>query len=99
MAQARSGLVGLRRVVAPAVSSLRTYWGTAALLGAAAVAALVALLPVTALVAPGEAGVAPRLGLTPWRGGDLEIHWTSFAWDPTALRQATLGGCFACSSP
>lgn len=94
MAQGRSGLVGLRRVVAPAVSSLRTYWGKAALLGAAAVAALVALLPVTALVAPGEAGVAPRLGLTPSRGGDLGIHWTSFAWDPTALRQATLGMLF-----
>jgi hypothetical protein len=57
---------------------------------AAAVAALAALLPVTSLVAPGAAGLGPRLGLTPWRGGSLGIHWTSFAWDPTATRHAAL---------
>jgi hypothetical protein len=57
---------------------------------AAAVAALAALLPVTSLVASGDAGLAPRLGLIPWRGGSLGIHWTSFAWDPAATRQAAL---------
>ncbi len=80
----------LRRVGAPAVSGLRTHWGTAALLTAAAVAALAALLPVTSLVAPSETGLAPRLALIPWRGGSLGIHWTSFAWDPTATRHAAL---------
>jgi len=80
----------LRRVLAPAVAGLRTYWGTAVLLMAAAAAALAALLPVTSLIAPGDAGLAPRLGLAPWRGGSLGIHWTSFAWDPTATRQAAL---------
>jgi len=84
----------LRRVVVPAVSSLRTYWGTAALLMAAAVAALAALLPVTSLVAPGSGELAPRLGLAPWRGGDLGIHWTPFAWDPTAARNAALAMLF-----
>src|SRR5260370_8581045 len=85
MRQAPSGrLVGLRRVVAPAVASLRTYRGTAALLMAAAVAALAALLPVTSLVSSDDAGLAPRLRLIPWRGGSLGIHWTAFAWDPAA---------------
>lgn len=91
MPQEPSGrLVWLRRVLAPALSSLRAYWGTAALLMAAAVAALAALLPVTSLVAPDETGLAPRLGLTPWRGGSLGIHWTTFAWDPTGTQHAAL---------
>src|SRR5260370_22148715 len=91
MRQAPSGrLVGLRRVVAPAVASLRTYRGTAALLMAAAVAALAALLPVTSLVSSDDAGLAPRLRLIPWRGGGLGIHWTPVAWGPAATRHAAL---------
>jgi hypothetical protein len=95
MPQEPSGrLVWLRRVLAPAISSVRAYWGTAALLWAAAAAALAALLPVTSLVAPDETGLAPRLGLTPWRGGGLGIPWTIFAWDPTATQHAALGMLF-----
>jgi putative ABC transport system permease protein len=91
MTRESPGALGsLRRVVAPAVVGLRTYWVTAALLLAAAVAALAALLPVTSLVAPDEAGVAPRLALAPWRGGGLGIPWTTFAWDPTATQHAAL---------
>src|SRR5260370_9762861 len=91
MRQAPSGrLVGLRRVVAPAVASLRTYRGTAALLMAAAVAALAALLPVTSLVASDDAGLAPRPPPIPWRGGGLRVLPAAFAWDPAAPPPAAL---------
>jgi hypothetical protein len=69
--------VKLRRSLAPALWGIRVYWGTATLLAMTAAAALGALWPVTALVAP---RATTRLGLPPWRGGDLGMAWSTLAW-------------------
>src|SRR3989442_12292776 len=47
-----------------------------------AATALASLLPVTSL--------APRLGLPPWRGGDLGMAWSTLAWSPTATHHTAL---------
>ena len=47
-----------------------------------AATALAALLPVTSL--------ATRLGLPPWRGGDLGMAWSTLAWSPTATHHTAL---------
>jgi putative ABC transport system permease protein len=79
--------VNLRRSLAPALWGIRAYWGTATLLAMTAAAALGALWPVTALVAP---RATTRLGLPPWRGGDLGMAWSTLAWSPTVTRHAAL---------
>ena len=75
-------LTNLRRSVAPAAWGIRAYWGTAVLLAMTAATALAALLPVTSL--------ATRLGLRPWRGGDLGMAWSTLAWSPTATHHTAL---------
>jgi len=52
------------------------------LLALTAATALAALLPVTSL--------ATRLGLPPWRGGDLGMVWSTLAESPTATRHTAL---------
>lgn len=76
------------------VWGLRTYWATALLLLATAATALATLLPITSLAAPGDGGLSTRLGLAPWRGGDLEMVWSALAWSPTATRHAALLALF-----
>ncbi|HEX4574885.1 MAG TPA: FtsX-like permease family protein, partial [Gemmatimonadales bacterium] len=83
-------LAALRRVATPALWGLRADWGTAVLLVATTAGALAALLPVASLFAPGATGLAPRLGLAPWRGDDLGMTWSPLAASPTATGQAAL---------
>jgi len=80
----------LRRAASPALWNLRTYWGTAVLLAVAAIIGVAALLPVTALFESPAGAVSPRLGLAPWRGGDLGMGWSSLVWSPTATHHAGL---------
>lgn len=84
----------LQRALAPALWGLRAYWGTAVLLAGAAATALTALLPVTSLSAWGPTGLATRLGLSAWRGGDLGMSWRTLVWNPNDARAAALATLF-----
>ncbi|HSD31875.1 MAG TPA: FtsX-like permease family protein, partial [Gemmatimonadales bacterium] len=84
MSASLSGL--LRRASAPAGWALRTHWGTAVLLAAAAGIGLVATLPVTALVG--------RLRAPLLRVADLGLGRSSLATGPNELRAAATADLF-----
>lgn len=84
----------LTRSAAPALWGLRVYWGTGVLLAGAAAIAIAALLPVTSLASWGPTGLATRLALPAWRGGDLGMSWRTIAWTPTDARVAALAMLF-----
>ncbi|HXI34366.1 MAG TPA: FtsX-like permease family protein [Gemmatimonadales bacterium] len=79
----------LRRVLGPAVWTLRTYRGTVFLLVAAGAVGLAAALPVTSLVAPHAGHFATRLGVPvrAFEGDSLGMAWGPYALTPIAMRQ------------
>ncbi len=84
--------MSLRGAGAPALHTLRAYWGTTVLLAAACAAALAVLVPAFALVAPAGAGQPPHLTLPAAPGGDLGLVWSTLHQDPEALRRAAVTG-------
>ncbi len=84
----------LRRAGAPARWALRSYWGTALLLATAGGAALVALLPVTALTDGAHPGFASRLAAPLLRVADLGLGRSHLAVGPNELRSAAVSGLF-----
>ncbi len=71
------------RAWAAAGDGLRMYRGTTLLLAITATLALASVLPVAGLLAPDVGRLAPRLGLTAGRGGDLGLPWVT-AWQGPA---------------
>ena len=78
------------RALAPALDTLRVYWGTAVLLVAACASGLGVMLPVTALARWSPSGAVPTVALPPVRSSDLGIDWGLFAKSPTEIRQGAV---------
>ena len=79
----------MRSVTVSAFDGLRTYWGTAALVVMAGVAALAALLPVTTLLRESAIGLVSRLTISPTRETDLGLRWSQVAQSATPVDDAS----------
>lgn len=75
----------LRRTLHLVTDGLRTYWRTAAILAAAAIVALIALLPVAGLSAAAST-LLPRLVPPTGHAVDLGLAWSSAATSPADLQ-------------
>jgi hypothetical protein len=82
-----------RRFVTPASDTLRMFWATAVLIGAAGLAALTALVPLTSLASPGS-GPRTSLRLVAVPASEAGSPWTSFALHPAAAQQTALDETF-----
>ena len=94
MATASAGTraLGPGRLTGSVLSSLRAYWGTAALAAATGALALMAVLPVTRLATPGGAGSRLRAPVpSPFDAGFL---WINAPQGPAELRQAAVALLF-----
>jgi putative ABC transport system permease protein len=82
------------RFATPAVDSLRMFRGTAVLIGAAGVAALTALVPLTSLETRGS-GPATSLRVIGVPASEAGSAWTRFALHPAAVQQTALDETFS----